>query len=456
MKKKNPKTALKPKEFTQKNGRTMTYAEALDFIDQRVPAFHLQGKKAYKADLGNISALEEFFGEPHSKIKTIHIAGTNGKGSVSHMLSAIFTAAGYKTGLYTSPHLISLRERIRINGKPITEESLVQYVEQVALEVDHIAPSFFELMTSMAFWYFEQEHCDIAIIETGLGGRLDATNVITPELSIITNIGLEHTDLLGDTLQKIATEKAGIIKHNVPVIIGEHNAETDAVFEKIATSRKAPLTFVPNEMYIVKAKKTAQGGQQVFIEAKHSSNPGWIQLDLEGTYQQHNVVTAIQAIVQMRNRGWKIGIHEMHEGLSNVTKISGLMGRWQKIFQNPDIICDTAHNAHGLQWVSRQAIALHKKMHIIIGMVSDKNIQEAIQMLPSGATYYFTQASTPRALPAGELSDIARIEHRLGVAYAKPEEAIKAARLQASKDDLILITGSNFLIGDYLKLFETD
>jgi dihydrofolate synthase/folylpolyglutamate synthase len=435
---------------------TMTYAEALDFIDQRVPAFHLQGKKAYKADLGNILALEEFFGEPHKRIKTIHVAGTNGKGSVSHMLASVFTAAGYKTGLYTSPHLVSLRERIRINGKPITEEALIQYVEQVAVEVDHIAPSFFELMTSMAFWYFEQEKCDIAIIETGLGGRLDATNIITPELSIITNIGLDHTDLLGDTLPKIATEKAGIIKPNIPVLVGEHQTETFGVFEKVAVSKKAPLTFVSNEMYVVKAKKIENGGQQVFIEAKHGNNPGWIQLDLEGTYQQRNVVIAMQAIVQMRNLGWKIGNSEVREGLSKVTALSGLMGRWQKVATGPDIVCDTAHNAHGLQWISRQAIALHKKMHIIIGMVADKNVEQAIQMLPSGATYYFTQASTPRALPADQLSDIARVEHRLGVAYAKPEDALKAAKLQASRDDLILITGSNFLVGDYFKLFGYD
>ena len=429
----------------------MTYNQALEFIDARVPAFHLQGKKAYKADLGNIEYLLSFLNNPHKLLKTIHIAGTNGKGSTSHMLTAILVAAGYKTGLYTSPHLVTLRERIRVNGQMISEEMLVRFMELVKDQIDVVHPSFFELMTAMSFWAFAEEKCDISVIETGLGGRLDATNILIPEVSAITNIGLDHTDLLGDTLSLIAKEKAGIIKSNVPVIIGEKHVETAEVFDAVAHEKQTSIVYAEEHFRIV--AHSIQNNKRLFSVEKDGVL--WLEnvvLDLVGDYQLKNVLTVLSVIEQFNKAGWNIEEKAIRIGLSDSAVISGLSGRWQKVASNPTVICDTAHNAHGLKYVAEQALSYGGNLHIIVGMVADKNIEDAILQMPRSATYYFTQANTPRAMSFTSLAEKAAGLQRFGFSFSSVKEAFDAAKKNAKPSDLILITGSNFLVGDFLAL----
>jgi len=428
----------------------MTYNQALEFIDARVPAFHLQGIKAYKADLGNIVQLLNFLENPQKRLKTIHVAGTNGKGSTSHMLTSILISAGYKTGLYTSPHLVSLRERIRVDGQMISEEKLVAFVELVEEQIDVVQPSFFELMTAMSFWSFAEEKCDISVIETGLGGRLDATNILIPELSVITNIGLDHTDLLGDTLPLIAFEKAGIIKLSIPVIIGEKQVETEDVFRKVAQQREAPLQFADEQLRVDSLSIQLNNKRLVNIKRQNKDWLNALELDLIGEYQLKNILTVLAVIEQLNVSGWAISEEAIRAGLKNSMLLSGLNGRWQTISTQPHVVCDTAHNAHGLSYVAKQAHAIGGKLHLILGMVADKNVEEAILALPESATYYFTQASTPRAMPFAELLAKAARLNRHGFAFLSVKEAFEAAKTNAKDNDLILITGSNFLVGDFL------
>lgn len=426
----------------------MTYTETLDFLYSRLPVFSRVGLAAYKKDLTNTVQLCNFLDNPQNKIKTIHIAGTNGKGSVSHMLSSIMQEAGYKTGLYTSPHLKDFRERIKINGEPVSEEFVIKFTETVKSQFDKIEPSFFELTVAMAFDWFEKNKVDIAIIETGLGGRLDSTNVITPELSVITNIGWDHMQILGDTLEKIATEKAGIIKPGIPVIIGESSEITDTVFEKIAEQKGSPISFASLKRTVL---SWIWEKHELIVEVAEGEKPDHkkFHLDLTGIYQVKNLVTVLECCSVLHDKGWKINEPITRKGLQHVKQLTGLHGRWEIIHQDPLVVLDVAHNKDGMRQVVQQLeVTDHKNLHIIIGLVKDKEIDEILSQLPDTAAYYFTQAQIPRALEAGLLKEKASRFNLHGDHYSEVNLALKNALLKADKDDLVLVCGSLFLVGE--------
>ncbi len=425
----------------------MTYQETLDFLFAKLPMFSRIGAAAYKEDLTNTIALCNYLGHPEKKIKTIHIAGTNGKGSVSHMLAAILQSAGYKTGLYTSPHLKDFRERIKINGEIISEMEVISFTSKMSDIIEKIQPSFFELTVAMAFDHFVDQ-IDIAVIETGLGGRLDSTNVVIPEISVITNIGWDHMNLLGDSLEKIATEKAGIIKPGIPVVIGEFIPETRAVFENIARQKNAPLYFAQQKRYV-----SAWTENTHFLEAevarKGEVNHHAYQLDLNGIYQLKNLITVLEACTQLKSLGWIITEEAIRNGLKHSKKINGLHGRWEIIHTDPKVIIDVAHNKNGIEQLLEQIeIMSYRELHLIIGMVKDKDITEILKLLPVSAIYYFSQAQIPRALPSEELKNIASTFGLMGKSFATVNEALNKAKNNAHKDDLIIICGSVFLVGE--------
>ena len=427
----------------------MTYQETIDYLFTRLPMFSRVGEAAYKKDLANTLTLCSILDDPHIKFKSIHIAGTNGKGSVSHMLAAIFQTAGYKTGLYTSPHLNDFRERIRINGDPIPETYVVDFTEKMQPHISLIEPSFFELTVAMAFSYFADEQVDIAIIETGLGGRLDSTNVIIPELSIITNIGWDHMNLLGNTKALIAGEKAGIIKHRVPVIIGEAIDETRSVFIEYAKEKESPLVFAEEEWNIVNYKLQ----NKINLQVQHNKgNKLDIDLDLTGIYQLKNVLPVLSAVHHLMNNGWNLAVAQMIEALNKVQLLTGLQGRWQIWEKDPRIVMDVGHNQDGIQQIIHQLSQTnYNQLHVVMGMVKDKEINEVLALMPKEATYYFTNAAIPRALPSAELQTLA-MQHRLsGSSYANTQDAILSAKSAAGKDDLILVCGSVFVVGEALE-----
>lgn len=423
-----------------------TYTETIEYLFSRLPMFSRIGAAAYKKDLTNTIALCSHLGNPQNKFRTIHVAGTNGKGSVSHMLAAILQTAGYKTGLYTSPHLHDFRERIKTGGKEVTEDYVISFTEKMKPLIESIQPSFFEITVAMAFDYFAQEEIDIAIIETGLGGRLDSTNIITPELSVITNIGYDHMNLLGDTLPAIAGEKAGIIKRGVPVVIGETLPETKPVFEQTAIEKQSPIFFA--ELFCtVEQAKQANGMLQVTLSRNNKTEE--YSCDLPGYYQAKNIRTVLCAVEQLQQQGFAISNEQVHEGLSHAAQLTGLHGRWEKIHSHPDIILDVAHNEDGI----RQLETVWKEnsdrnIHIIMGMVKDKEIDNVLSLLPAHATYYFTQAHIPRALDREDLKKLAAAKGLHGLAYEDVNAAIKAAKENAGVDDLILVIGSVFLVGE--------
>ena len=426
----------------------MNYQETLHYLFNKLPMFSRIGAAAYKADLTNTIALCKAIQNPQQNFKTIHIAGTNGKGSTSHMLAAIFQAAGYKTGLYTSPHLKDFRERIKINGKVCTEEFVINFTQKIQPQIEFIEPSFFEITVAMAFEYFALEQVDIAIIETGLGGRLDSTNIITPELSIITNIGFDHMNFLGNTLDKIAFEKAGIIKHNIPVVIGEKHAETISVFNKKAAKENAAIVYAEDVYSIYNIEYNEQ-----FLAVQvtnHKANLGsTYKLDLSGIYQSKNLITVLTAIQILQNQGWNISEENITMALRQVKKITGLHGRWELLQTNPNIVADVGHNADGIKQITQQlAISKYKKLHIVVGMVKDKDIKAAIALLPQEARYYFTQAQIERALPSNEIQQLAANFNLLGNCFSTVNIAIQEAQKNATKDDLILVCGSVFLVGE--------
>ncbi len=432
----------------------MNYQEAIDFLYARLPMFHRIGSAAYKDSLVNTLLMDAFFGHPHQNFKTIHVAGTNGKGSVSHMLAAVFQKAGYKTGLYTSPHLVDFRERIKVNGEMISKDEVTEWVEKYAVKHNlwNIEPSFFELTVAMAFDFFARQKVDIAVIEVGLGGRLDSTNIITPEIGVITNISLDHTQLLGETLDKIAFEKAGIIKPNVPVVIGETNASTEVVFRSMAESKNAPIFFADQE-YKTEYSLLSMDGKQVLNISKNGK-PVYkkLKLDLLGNYQQRNVPTVLQTIEILINKGWKIDNEAIHSGLSEAAKITGLMGRWQIIGNNPLIVCDTGHNEDGLKMVMEQIRnTAYKKLHIVFGVVADKDLKRVLEMLPVDATYYFTKANLPRALNERELMKQAAEFGLNGESYSSVIEAFETAKLKAGRNDFIFVGGSTFVVAEILQ-----
>lgn len=427
----------------------MTYEETLHYLYTSTPLFQNVGKDAYKEGLENTYELDKHFGHPHKQFKTIHIAGTNGKGSCSHTLAAILQSAGYKTGLYTSPHLVDFRERIRVNGTPIPKDYVTLFVEENRSFFEPLHPSFFELTTAMAFKYFAEQHVDVAIIEVGLGGRLDCTNIITPDMCIITNISFDHTQFLGNTLEKIAKEKAGIIKSGIPVVIGETSTETRTVFQNKAAETHAPITFAEDES-LVEDWKTGTDGYRIYQTKDYADLKG----ELGGLYQIKNTNTILTAVRQLKQIGYTITEQDIRNGFANVCKLTGLMGRWQTIETSPKVICDTGHNVGGISYIVEQLKhETYKHLHIVIGMVNDKDISGVLSLLPKDAYYYFTQASVKRALPAEEMAQKAYAANLQGSYYDNVQTALEAAKAKADKDDLIFVGGSSFIVADLLTFY---
>jgi dihydrofolate synthase/folylpolyglutamate synthase len=426
----------------------MTYEQATNYLFTRLPMFSRIGAAAYKKDLTNTLRLCEYLGNPHKKIKTVHIAGTNGKGSTSHMLAAILQTAGYKTGLYTSPHLKDFRERFRVNGEMIRQDFVVDFVQRIQPAIDEIEPSFFEITVAMAFDYFVQEGIDIAVIETGLGGRLDSTNVIIPEVAVITNIGWDHMNLLGDSLPAIAFEKAGIIKPQVPVVIGEVLPETKPVFEGVATEKQAPLFYAELQRYVAEWKY--QHHQLVLQVAKSGTDERTeYQLDLPGFYQTKNCITVLETVYHLQKAGWAISLEQVQQALKQVKKLTGLHGRWEVIQEHPVVVLDVGHNEDGFKQITAQIeLTDYQHLHIVVGLVKDKDIEKVLSLLPKEATYYFTRAQIPRALPEAELAARAQTIGLSGHAYPDVNTALQQALYKAGKHDLVLVCGSVFVVGE--------
>jgi dihydrofolate synthase/folylpolyglutamate synthase len=426
----------------------MNYQQTIEYLFTRLPMFSRIGADAIKKDITNTVQLCASLGNPHKKFKSVHIAGTNGKGSVSHMLAAILQTAGYKTGLYTSPHLKDFRERIKINGTMIRQEFVVDFVQRMQADVEELNPSFFEITVAMAFDYFAKEKVDIAIVEVGLGGRLDSTNIVTPELSVITNISLDHTNVLGDTLEKIAFEKAGIIKPAVPVVIGETSAETKMVFEKSAAEKNTSIVFADQVRYAT-GWKIEKSMLAVEIANLARDEHETYYLDLTGYYQTKNLVSVLEAVAQLQLKDWKMSHVQLHKALRHVKKLTGLHGRWEIIQQHPMVVLDVGHNLEGMkQIVSQIEMTDYNNLHIVIGMVKDKDIENVLKILPKEATYYFTRATIPRAVPETELARKAEAVGLNGEPFANVNAALEKARSHAGKEDLILVCGSVFVVGE--------
>ena len=424
----------------------MNYKEALEYLYNSTPVFEHVGASAYKEGLQNTLALDEHFGHPHRTYRTIHIAGTNGKGSCSHTIASILQEAGYKVGLYTSPHLVDFRERIKVNNICISEKDVIDFVEQERCFFEPLHPSFFELTTAMAFQYFEKEHVDIAVIEVGLGGRLDCTNIITPILSIITNISFDHTQFLGDTLEKIAAEKAGIIKHGVPGVIGEYTEETRTVFEAKAQELGAPIVFAQDSNRIVSSEAMGNGGRR-YTTADGKRFEG----ELGGDYQEKNTRTVLEACGILKEMGVITNDIHIYEGIRKVCLNTGLLGRWQILSDKPLTVCDTGHNVAGWEYLSEQIKRQKcKTMRIVFGMVDDKDINSVMSLLPDNASYYFTQAACKRALDSHTVASIARKHGLTGKTYDNVAEAYTQARSEADIDDFIFIGGSSYIVADLL------
>ena len=406
------------------------------------------GAAAYKKDLVNISRLCDALGNPQTKFKSIHVAGTNGKGSTSHMLAAILQTAGYKTGLYTSPHLRDFRERFRINGAMVPKEFVVDFTERIEPVIDEINPSFFEITVALAFDFFAKENVDIAIVEVGLGGRLDSTNIVQPEVSIITNIGWDHMNILGNSLRDIAFEKGGIIKPNTPVVIGETLPETKQVFADIAKSMQAPLIFANEQEYAAEWQyKHHELEVQVAFSEKDERQT--YVLDLPGYYQTKNLITVLATTKELNHLGWHIEQEHIQKALRQVKKLTGLHGRWEVIHEHPAVVLDVGHNVDGIrQILSQIELTDHLHLHMVTGFVKDKDISNVLTLLPKEATYYFTRARIPRALPEDELMQKANAIGLEGSAYPDVNTALKAALQKADKQDLVLVCGSVFVVGE--------
>jgi dihydrofolate synthase/folylpolyglutamate synthase len=424
----------------------MNYAQTLEYLFTQLPMFSRVGAAAYKPDLTNTIKLCEALGNPQQKFKSIHVAGTNGKGSTSHMLASILQTAGFKTGLYTSPHLVDFRERIKIDGVYCSKEFVVEFTQKIKPLIATIQPSFFEITVAMAFSYFAEQNVDIAVIEVGLGGRLDSTNIITPEVSIITNIGLDHTQFLGDTIPQIASEKAGIIKKDVPCIVSEYTEETKPVFD--AAAIHTSLAY-GSELFTILDIKYTHDYLGLQVLNKKTEDVQTYQLDLNGSYQAKNVQGVLGAVSILQTKGWKITNQHILDGLSHVKKNTGLYGRWQMIGTNPTTVVDVAHNVAGIQTLLSQIkLVNHHQLHIVFGMVKDKDIDSVLALLPTQATYYFTQAQIERAIDANELQQKAGQHGLTGNVFAHVNEAISAAQKQAQVADLIVVCGSVFLVGE--------
>lgn len=423
----------------------MTYDETVNYLFNCAPPFQQVGGAAYKEGLDNSHILDNHLGNPHRKFRTIHIAGTNGKGSCSHTIASILQASGYKVGLYTSPHLIDFRERIRVNGEPASKEFVIDFVKREKAFFEPLQPSFFELTTAMAFSYFAQEQVDVAVVEVGLGGRLDCTNIISPDLCIITNISPDHTQFLGNTLAEIAAEKAGIIKPGTPVIIGETTPETKKVFLEKAKAENSPIIFAEENNLVLDATPQKNGYSYT------TEQFGTLHGELGGDYQVKNTNTILNAILMLINSGYNIAEESIHKGFSNICSSTGLMGRWQTLGENPRTVCDAGHNIGGIKYIVEQLKReSHHTLRIVFGMVGDKDIETVLKMMPKEATYYFTQASIKRALPATEMKQKAARHGLQGECYPTVAEALEAAQKESSPEDFIFIGGSCFVVADLL------
>jgi dihydrofolate synthase/folylpolyglutamate synthase len=429
----------------------MNYNETLDFLYSQLPAFHRIGKAAYKSNLENTLELDEYFGHPHLKYKTIHVGGTNGKGSVSHMLASVLQEAGYKTGLYTSPHLKDFRERIKVDGEMIPKREVTFFVKKHRELIDRVEPSFFEMTVAMAFDYFRKCKVDVAVVEVGLGGRLDSTNIINPVISIITNIGHDHMDLLGNTLEKVAAEKAGIIKVNVPVVIGESNNETDNIFISTASEKGSGIFSADHNFTCELGDPKNHAWERDFIVSDLTEKRKIRgQIPLGGDYQGKNIKTLFQACKILKDQ-FRITEKKIIQGIRNVKINTGLSGRWQILSNTPLTICDTGHNREGLEYVNRQIGKLSaKQVHFVIGFVSDKDLSLVLPLFPENGRYYFTKASVPRALDEKILKSKASEYGLKGNSYSNVNKALRAARLNAGETDLIFIGGSTFLVAEVI------
>ena len=442
--------------------RIMNYQQTIDYLYASQPAFHLVGAAAYKPGLDNTYRLMAHLGNPHEQLRAVHVAGTNGKGSTSHLIASALQAQGYKVGLFTSPHLVDFRERIRISGEMIPEETVVQFVADNRAFLDDLRPSFFETTMAMAFWYFAQQQVDIAVVEVGLGGRLDSTNILTPLVSVITNIGIDHTEFLGNTLAQIAEEKAGIMKPHVPCVVGETHPETQEVF--LSRARVCDILGEGLETTDCRMWFADQCGYMRKRRLKEAP-----ECQLQGVYQDKNQQTAYVALQVLRNYcGVELSKEAIAKGFALVCTLTGLRGRWEVLSQNPLTICDTGHNGHGLRYVAEQLNSLISSplqggvrgatLHIILGMVNDKDIDTVLALLPTEAVYYFTQPATSRALPAEELlrrwqqlHSIANTQSPIA-AYSTVREALEAAQEAATAEDIIFIGGSNYVVGEVLSV----
>lgn len=433
----------------------MTYEETLHYLYTSIPVFQHSGASAYKPGLDTSIALDNQLDNPHKAYKTIHIAGTNGKGSVSHLLAAILRQAGYKVGLYTSPHLVDFRERIRVNGKMIPQEYVTEFVDRHRPFFEPLQPSFFELTSTLAFDYFRAEQVDIAVIEVGMGGRLDSTNIITPILSIITNISLDHTQFLGDTVEKIAFEKAGIIKKGVPALVGEVDRHSIAkVFSEAATKNETLVYFAQDEGLLGESY-LMDTGEWYFDSTEYGQLFG----ELGGTVQFRNAITVLGALNLLESLGINIPQEAVREGFEHVVDLTGLMGRWQVLQDNPKVVCDTGHNIGGWQYLEiqlKEELKRHRRLYMIVGMVNDKDINGVLELMPKEAFYFFTQASVPRAMPAAEFTAMA-ISHGLtGTVCDTVSEAVERALSRAAAEDMIFIGGSTFIVADAIPLFKKE
>ncbi|MEM9918965.1 MAG: folylpolyglutamate synthase/dihydrofolate synthase family protein [Bacteroidota bacterium] len=431
---------------------TLTYEQTIDYLFSQLPMFQREGSAAFKKDLTNIRRLCALLGHPGAKFKSIHIAGTNGKGSTAHLLSAVLQAAGFKTGLYTSPHYTDFRERIKINGQLMRQDAVIDFVERHQSDFERIQPSFFEITVAMAFDYFAHEKVDVAVIETGLGGRLDSTNVLLPELSIITNISLDHQQFLGDTIPEIAGEKAGIIKAGVPVVIGEDQLDTRPVFETKARAEGADIHFA-TERFSLQNIRSSWNAALVDVLLDGQLHLRDLQLGLGGTYQLRNLITSLQAFECLKKQAPFTCLEDVHlrKGFKEVKQLSNFVGRWQIIGERPTILCDSAHNEAGLQLtLSEVQQSSFGQWHIVFGMVNDKDAAKVLSFFPKNAHYYFAKANIPRGRQAAELQQIAAEMGLRGSAYGSVAEALEAAKGVASADDLIYIGGSIFVVAEVI------
>jgi dihydrofolate synthase/folylpolyglutamate synthase len=428
----------------------MNYQETLEYLYQQLPMFTRVGASAFKKDLHNTIELCNQLGNPQHQFKSIHIAGTNGKGSTSHMLAAIFQQAGYKTGLYTSPHLLDFRERIRINGEMVPTTFVTEFVAQIKPTIESLEPSFFELTVAMAFQYFALEQVDIAIIEVGLGGRLDSTNVITPELSVITNISYDHMQLLGNTLPEIASEKAGIIKAGVPVVIAETQSEIESVFIDKATALGAPIRFADQE-WLIQQSEFSEGHLKLGVQHSHNGDLKTIRTDLTGQYQMKNIIGVLSAVKVLQHAGWDLPEQKVMAALSHVKKLTGLRGRWEIISRDPLTIFDVGHNQAGITEIVQQLEHMvYRHLHIVTGFVKDKEVNKVLPLFPPAATYYFCKAQIPRAMDEKELVEMAHQHGLRGHDYPSVQQAYQAAKQHAHKEDIVLVCGSFFVVAEVM------